>query len=173
MTTILDGKALAKKITDSIKQETALLEKRPKLAVVLVGNNPASEIYVPSFKEWRDAYGGLLVYKHTGRGLRSTAAKTELYHGDRMIGQPGYKPPYHHKIIYLKIIKKYDIIYIQKVKGNDNLCMYVQFVVNNLKKIMCLSPTMANVGEKKILIINLNRLLGVKILIQEKLTMNF
>ena len=46
MTTILDGKALAKKITDSIKQETALLEKRPKLAVVLVGNNPASEIYV-------------------------------------------------------------------------------------------------------------------------------
>ncbi len=46
MTTILDGKNLAKKITEDIKKEVEKLEKRPKLAVILVGNNPASEIYV-------------------------------------------------------------------------------------------------------------------------------
>lgn len=46
MTIVLDGKVLAQKITDKIKEEVKTFEKRPKLAVVLVGNNPASEIYV-------------------------------------------------------------------------------------------------------------------------------
>lgn len=46
MAKILDGKALAQKITNKIKKEVSSLEKKPKLAVVLVGNNPASEIYV-------------------------------------------------------------------------------------------------------------------------------
>ena len=46
MAKILDGKALAQKITNEIKKEVSSLEKKPKLAVVLVGNNPASEIYV-------------------------------------------------------------------------------------------------------------------------------
>lgn len=46
MATILDGKTLADKITAKIKREVSSLEKKPMLAVVLVGNNPASEIYV-------------------------------------------------------------------------------------------------------------------------------
>ena len=46
MAKILDGKTLAQKITNKIKEEVSSLEKKPKLAVVLVGNNPASEIYV-------------------------------------------------------------------------------------------------------------------------------
>lgn len=46
MAKILDGKALAQKITNEIKKEVSSLEKKPKLAVVFVGNNPASEIYV-------------------------------------------------------------------------------------------------------------------------------
>lgn len=46
MATILDGKNLAKKITEDIKKQVENLGKKPKLAVILVGNNPASEIYV-------------------------------------------------------------------------------------------------------------------------------
>ncbi len=46
MTTILDGKQLALKITENIKKEVEKLEKKPKLAVVVVGNYSASEIYV-------------------------------------------------------------------------------------------------------------------------------
>ena len=46
MTVILDGKKLAEKITQQIKEEVSNIEKKPKLAVILVGNNPASEIYV-------------------------------------------------------------------------------------------------------------------------------
>lgn len=47
---ILDGKALSKKRKDVLKQEVNELiniyNKKPKLAVIMVGNNPASQIYV-------------------------------------------------------------------------------------------------------------------------------
>lgn len=43
---ILDGKALAAKIRDEIASEARKLAVRPGLAVVLVGNDPASDVYV-------------------------------------------------------------------------------------------------------------------------------
>ena len=46
MATILDGKKLAAKIIEQIKAEVSKYSSKPKLAVILVGNNPASEIYV-------------------------------------------------------------------------------------------------------------------------------
>ena len=46
MTIVLDGKSLADKITQNLKSEVLKLGKKPKLAVILVGDNPASEIYV-------------------------------------------------------------------------------------------------------------------------------
>ncbi len=46
MTIILDGRACALKITENIKRQTEKLSKKPVLAVILVGNNPASEVYV-------------------------------------------------------------------------------------------------------------------------------
>lgn len=46
MTTILDGKSLSDKITADLKEKISTLTKKPKLAVILVGSNPASEIYV-------------------------------------------------------------------------------------------------------------------------------
>lgn len=44
--TILNGKIVAKNILKEIKETVELLDKPPCLAVILVGNNPASEIYV-------------------------------------------------------------------------------------------------------------------------------
>lgn len=46
MTTILDGKALAKKLTDKLKLEIKELDIKPNLAVILIGENPASLVYV-------------------------------------------------------------------------------------------------------------------------------
>lgn len=43
---IIDGKAVSKKILDEIKLEVQNSKIKPGLALVLVGNNPASEIYV-------------------------------------------------------------------------------------------------------------------------------
>lgn len=46
--TLLDGKALAAKIKERVREEAANLPRRPGLAVVLVGNDPASRVYVTS-----------------------------------------------------------------------------------------------------------------------------
>ena len=43
---LLDGKALSEKIVNNLKEEVSKLKKKPTLAVVLVGNDSASKIYV-------------------------------------------------------------------------------------------------------------------------------
>lgn len=49
MAVIIDGKALSKKVKDNLKVEVEELKKSeiiPKLAVIMVGDNPASKVYV-------------------------------------------------------------------------------------------------------------------------------
>ena len=46
MTVLLDGKALSEKILVQLESSISKLVKKPKLAVILVGNNAASQIYV-------------------------------------------------------------------------------------------------------------------------------
>jgi len=43
---IIDGKKIAKEIQDGLKKEISALGEKPCLAIVLVGNSPASETYV-------------------------------------------------------------------------------------------------------------------------------
>ena len=45
---VLDGKALAAKCKEEVKKEAASLDRTPGLAVIIVGNNPASRVYVNS-----------------------------------------------------------------------------------------------------------------------------
>ena len=45
-TQIVDGKALAIEYQEKLKTQVAKMERTPTLAVILVGNDPASEIYV-------------------------------------------------------------------------------------------------------------------------------
>lgn len=42
MATILDGKALAEQCKQEVKKAAETLARRPGLAVIIVGNNPAS-----------------------------------------------------------------------------------------------------------------------------------
>lgn len=46
MTTILDGKKLSLKIQEELAQKISKLDRRPNLAVILVGEDPASQLYV-------------------------------------------------------------------------------------------------------------------------------
>ena len=49
MAIIIDGKELAKKIREGLKEEVVALREKgisPKLAVIMVGDNPASKVYV-------------------------------------------------------------------------------------------------------------------------------
>lgn len=44
--TLMDGKALAARIKSEVRMEAEKLERKPGLAVILVGDNPASRVYV-------------------------------------------------------------------------------------------------------------------------------
>ena len=54
---ILDGKKVANEILEEIKEKVATLEKKPHLAVVLVGNDLASQIYVRNKKKTANMLG--------------------------------------------------------------------------------------------------------------------
>lgn len=43
---LINGKEISKEIREEIKLEASKLQKRPGLAVILVGNDPASQVYV-------------------------------------------------------------------------------------------------------------------------------
>ncbi len=61
MAIIIDGKAIANEIKEEIKTEVLKLEnqygKKPTLAVILVGKNPASEVYVRMKKKTSEEVG--------------------------------------------------------------------------------------------------------------------
>lgn len=54
---IIDGKARAAEIKEELKAEVARLARPPKMAVILVGTNPASQIYVKHKKKTAEEIG--------------------------------------------------------------------------------------------------------------------
>jgi methylenetetrahydrofolate dehydrogenase (NADP+)/methenyltetrahydrofolate cyclohydrolase len=78
MASIIDGKAVAKEVQKRIKEEVEGLERRwglaPGLAVVLVGDDPASHIYVKN-KEKACNEVGIKSYEHL---LPATISEKEL-----------------------------------------------------------------------------------------------
>lgn len=48
MATLIDGKALAAKVKKNVLEEAGTLPRKPGLAVILVGDDPASRVYVTS-----------------------------------------------------------------------------------------------------------------------------
>lgn len=57
MAEILDGKKLRDKILEGLKQKVETFEKKPTLVVILVGDNPASKIYVNNKKKTAEQLG--------------------------------------------------------------------------------------------------------------------
>jgi len=57
MAIILDGKKLRDKILSGLGQKVAKLERKPKLVVILAGDNPASQIYVNNKKKCAQKIG--------------------------------------------------------------------------------------------------------------------
>ena len=43
---ILDGKTVSKKVLEGVKSKVEKMDKKPHLVVILVGKDPASQIYV-------------------------------------------------------------------------------------------------------------------------------
>ena len=57
MTIVMDGKALRDKLLENLKLKLDKFEVKPTLVVVLVGDNPASKIYVNNKKKMADKLG--------------------------------------------------------------------------------------------------------------------
>lgn len=78
MATIIDGKALAKKMQNAIAEEVAQLQadygRPPGLAVLMVGDNPASAAYVRN-KETACHKAGIVSF---GKHFPASATQTEL-----------------------------------------------------------------------------------------------
>jgi methylenetetrahydrofolate dehydrogenase (NADP+)/methenyltetrahydrofolate cyclohydrolase len=63
MVVILDGEKVSNEIMEKVKQEVSSLDRNPGLAVILIGNDPASEVYV-SIKSKRCKEVGMESYKY-------------------------------------------------------------------------------------------------------------
>ena len=57
MTIIIDGKALRDKLLEQLKLKVDGFDTKPKLVVILVGDNPASQIYVNNKKKTAEKLG--------------------------------------------------------------------------------------------------------------------
>ena len=54
---LLDGKTLSKKILENVRVQVEKLERKPHLVVILLGDDPASKIYVKNKQKAADAVG--------------------------------------------------------------------------------------------------------------------
>lgn len=72
---LLDGKALAEQVKEEVRGQAALLPRKPGLAVVLVGNDPASRVYVTSKRKDCEACG---IYSEEYALLESTTQEDLL-----------------------------------------------------------------------------------------------
>ena len=57
MAILIKGKDLSAKIVEKIRQEVLIYEKKPTLVVIIVGNNPASQVYVSKKKHTAELAG--------------------------------------------------------------------------------------------------------------------
>jgi len=101
MAQILDGKALAKKIKEQVAADAAALPRRPGLAVILVGENPASQVYVRG-KEKDCEECGIL---NLGRKLPAETSEEELL---ALIAQMNADPSVDGILVQLPLPKHID-----------------------------------------------------------------
>lgn len=73
--TILDGKAVAAEITDGLARKVAGWARRPGLAVVLVGDDPASAVYVRNKGKMAEKIG----FHHLQHSLPASTTEAEVF----------------------------------------------------------------------------------------------
>jgi methylenetetrahydrofolate dehydrogenase (NADP+)/methenyltetrahydrofolate cyclohydrolase len=98
---IIDGKQVADKFLGGITKKIAELKEKPGLAIVLVGNNPASEIYV-GLKEKKANNLGFYVERHN---LDVSIKQNELL---KLIDELNQNKKIHGFIVQLPLPKQID-----------------------------------------------------------------
>jgi len=98
---IIDGKALAAKILDDVRKKVKDLKEKPGLAIVIAGNNPASEIYV-GLKEKKSKEIGFYVERYN---LDPDVKEDELL---KLVDELNESKKIHGFIVQLPLPKQID-----------------------------------------------------------------
>jgi methylenetetrahydrofolate dehydrogenase (NADP+)/methenyltetrahydrofolate cyclohydrolase len=77
---IIDGKAIAAKVREEVRREVETMDRRPGLATILVGDDPASAVYVRMKRE-DSAEVGIESFHHEPGGEVSPDELAELIRG--------------------------------------------------------------------------------------------
>jgi len=96
---IIDGKAIADKIVNGLKERVKNIKEKPGLAFVLVGDNPASEIYV-NFKEKTCKEVGFYCERHN---LDKETSQDDLY---TLVDELNQNRKIHAMIVQLPLPKQ-------------------------------------------------------------------
>src|SRR3989344_9558203 len=98
---IIDGNKIAKNIIENIKNKVKSMKEKPGLALVLVGNNPASEVYV-NFKEKDSRKAGFYCERHN---LDKDASEIDLIN---LLNRLNNNPKIHGILVQLPLPKHID-----------------------------------------------------------------
>src|SRR3989338_4392064 len=98
---IIDGKKIADKILSELKSKIKNSKQKPGLALVLVGNNPASEIYV-NFKEKTCKEVGFYCERFN---LDKNISEMDLL---KLVNELNQKPNLHGILVQLPLPKQID-----------------------------------------------------------------
>lgn len=101
MAQIIDGKTIASKIVERLKKRVKGLKEKPGLALVIVGNNPASEIYV-NFKEKTSKEMGIYCERYN---LPENCSQDELL---KIVDELNQKKEIHGILVQLPLPKQID-----------------------------------------------------------------
>ena len=123
--TIIDGKKIADGILENLKKKVRDLKQKPGLAIVLVGNNPASDIYVSS-KLKKAESAGFYVEKHA---LSEKITQNELLN---LVDELNQNKKIHGFIVQLPMPKQIN----ENMVGRDFLSTYKKIYQDTSKEIM-------------------------------------
>lgn len=98
---IIDGNKIAKSILESIKHKVKNMKEKPGLALVMVGSNPASEVYV-NFKEKDSKEAGFYCERYN---LDEKTSEMDLIN---LLNQLNNNPKIHGVLVQLPLPKQID-----------------------------------------------------------------
>src|SRR3989338_2493572 len=98
---IIDGNKIAKSILEDIKHKVKNMKQKPGLALVMVGNNPASEVYV-NFKEKDSKEAGFYCERYN---LDNDTGEMDLL---KLINELNQKPNIYGVVVQLPLPKNID-----------------------------------------------------------------
>lgn len=98
---LIDGNKIAKSIIEDIKNKVKSMKEKPGLALVMVGNNPASEVYV-NFKEKDSKEAGFYCERYN---LDENTSEMDLLN---LVNELNNNPKIHGILVQLPLPKHID-----------------------------------------------------------------